>query len=361
MLRLGIIGAGTYGTIHFDALTQRQRLNGDIQLVGFAELDEQRRAQIASEYGVEGFATHRELIDKARPDAVTVVTPDHLHYPIVMDALDADRAVLVEKPFATEVGQAREMAQLARDKQLFVQVDFHKRFDPYHLDLKMRIQEGELGTIEYGYCWMEDVLRVGTGMIGKKSWEDQGSPAWFLGIHMIDLSYWLMDFPKPLKVYAHGFKGKLRSLGIDIYDSMKADVTYANGAVITYDTSVILPNSHESIVRQGIKMVGTEGFMEVNSQYRGARGCTSGKGMETPNLGMTYRKPDKAGGINRFGYLYDSIYDFIENLQFLKAGHSLEELEGKYATPEQGIESTKIGVAIHESTRSGEVCNISKL
>ena len=360
MLRIGIIGAGTYGIIHFNALAQRQRLNGDIELVGFAELNEPRRNQIEAEYDVKGFPTHLELIEKAKPDAVMVVTPDHLHYPIVMDALKANLAVLVEKPFATEVGQAKEMAHLARSKKLLLQVDFHKRFDPYHLDLKMRIQEGELGTIEYGYSWMEDVLNVGTGMIGKKSWEDQGSPAWFLGIHIIDLSYWLMDFPKPLTVYAHGFKGKLQSLGIDIYDSVKAEVTYANGAVITYDTSVILPNSHESIVRQGIKMVGTEGFMEINSQYRGARGCTSINGMETPNLGMMYRKPDKTGHINKFGYLNDSIYDFIENLQFLKSGHSLEDLEGRYATPEQGIDSTKIGVAIHESARTGNVCDISE-
>jgi len=355
---MGIVGTGTYGTIHLDAISQRQRISGDVELVGFAEIDEKRRRETESRYGVAGYASHGELIERGRPDAVTVVTPDHLHYGVVMDCLEEGLAVLVEKPFATDVEEAVTMARKAREKGVLCQVDFHKRFDPYHIDLKLRIEAGELGTVQYGYCWMEDVLQVGTSMIGKKSWEDQGSPAWFLGIHMIDLTYWLMGLPKPRRVHATGFKGKLSSLGIDIYDSVKAEVAYANGAVITYDTSVILPESHESIVRQGVKIVGTEGFMEVNSQYRGARGCTTAKGMETPNLGMMYRKASKSGETLKLGYLNDSIYDFLENVQYLQNGGDLQQLEGGYASPEQGVETTKIGVAIHESARSGKIYDI---
>lgn len=360
MIRIGIIGTGTYGRTHLDALAQRQKFSGDVELVGFAEIDPQTRQSIANEYGIQGYQTHDELIEQGKPDAVCVVTPDHLHYRIVMDCLAAGLPTLVEKPFATDLTQAKEMARKAREQDIFLQVDFHKRFDPYHIDLKMRIEDGELGTIQYGYCWMEDVLKVGTSMIGKKTWKDQGSPAWFLGIHMIDLTYWMMGMPKPVKVYASGFKGKLLSMGIDIYDSVKADVTYETGAVVTYDSSVILPNSHEASVRQGVKIIGTEGFMEVNSQYRGARGCSTARAMETPNLGGKHRTYAKRGGTATRGYLNDSIYDFIENLDLLRSGMNIRDLEGKYASPEQGIESTKIGVAIHESARSGQVIDISK-
>jgi predicted dehydrogenase len=359
MIRIGIIGTGTYGLIHLDALSQRERRPGDIRLAGFAEINSQRRVEIQARYKAKGYADHRQMLREAELDAVTVVTPDHLHCRVVMDCLEAGLPVLVEKPLATDVEEARQMARKAREKGLLLQVDFHKRFDPYHIDLRMRIQEGELGRVQYGYCWMEDALRVGTTMIGQKTWQDQGSPAWFLGIHMIDLTYWMMGLPKPLRVHAAGFKGKLQSMGIDIYDSVKAQVTYENGAVITYDTSVILPDSHESIVRQGVKIVGTEGFMEVNSQYRGARGCTTQKGMETPNLGMLHREASRSGEVVRQGYLYDSIYNFVDNLRFLKEGHSLQELEGTYASPEQWIETTKIGVAIHQSVRTGEIVDIT--
>lgn len=359
MIKIGIIGAGLYGITHFEAFKQREKDLGDVTVAGFAEIDPGKRAEIEARYGTKGYPDHLSLIKRAGLDAVTVVTPDHLHCAIVMDCLEAGLPVLVEKPLATKVEEARRMAAKAAEKGLMLQVDFHKRFDPYHIDLKLRIDEGQLGKIQYGYCWMEDVLRVGTDMIGKKTWNANGSPGWFLAIHMIDLSYWLMGCPKPVRVHATGFKGKLSAMGIDIYDSMKAEVAFANGTVITYDTSVILPNSHEALVRQGVKLVGTEGFMEVNSQYRGARGCTSVKGMETPNLGMMYRSFDKTGAPVKRGYFSDSICDFVENLKYLRQGHGLDELEGKYASAEQGLESTKVGVAMHQSAAEGGMVDIS--
>ena len=358
MIKIGVIGTGTYGETHLDAFLQWEKNFGGVKIVGFAEIDARRRAQIESNYGISGYSDHRKLIEKAEPNAVTVVTPDHLHFRVVMDCLEAGLPVLVEKPLATEVNEAKDMARRAREKNLLLQVDFHKRFDPYHIDLKMRIERGELGKIEYGYFWMEDVLRVGTEMIGKKTWEDQGSPGWFLGIHMIDLSYWLMGCPKPTKVYATGIKGKLQSMGIDIYDSLKAQIIWNNGAVITYDTTVILPDSHESLVRQGCKLVGTEGFMEIDSQYRGARGCTTAKGMETPNLGAIYLRDTGSGKSVKHGYVYDSLSDFLRNVRFLKDGGSLGALEGTYASADDGIETTKAGVGIHESARTGEAHEI---
>ncbi len=228
-----------------------------------------------------------------------------------------------------------------------LQVDFHKRFDPYHIDLKMRIQGGEAGVLQYGYFWIEDVLEVGTDIIGKKSWGTNGSPIWFLGIHAIDLSLWLMGFPNPVEVHAKGFKGKLRSLGIDIYDSIKATVTYDNGVTITYDTSVILPNSYEARVHQGLKLVGTEGIMELNTQYRGGRYCTPKGGMETPNLGGKHRVFNKQGKISWQGYLYEAVHDFAENVKLLQAGRSIEELKGTYPSAEEAVVSTRIGEAIH--------------
>ena len=80
--------------------------------------------------------------------------------------------------------------------------------------------------------------------------------------------------------------------------------------------------------------------------------------METPNLGMAYRRAPKRGVTVKGGYLNDSIYDFIENVQLIQSGVSLDEMENEYATPEQGVDTTKIGVAVHESARTGAVVNL---
>ena len=68
---------------------------------------------------------------------------------------------------------------------------------------------------------------------------------------------------------------------------------------------------------------------------------------------------DAAGRIVRKGYLSDSIYNFIDNLLFLQGGGSLEQLEGRYASPRQGLATTKIGVAIHRSAATGEALDVT--
>lgn len=358
MIRIGVIGTGIYGSLHLTALKDRERNTGDVVLAGFAEIDAETRKAREEEHGCRGYADYREMIEQEKLDAVTVATPDHLHYEITMACLEYSIPLLVEKPLATHSSEARTMMETARKAGLLLQVDFHKRFDPYHIDLKMRIRDGEAGRLQYGYFWIEDILDVGTRLIGKRTWDAQGSPVWFLGIHAIDLSLWLMDFPDPTEVHAKGFKGKLTSLGIDLYDSVKATVSYDNGVAITYDMSVILPNSYEARVHQGLKLVGTEGILELNTQYRGARHCTPRSGMETPNLGGKHRVFNKKGTVSWRGYLYEAIHDFVDNVKALREGRSIEELKGAYPSAEEAIVSTRIGEAIHAAVRENRVITL---
>ena len=295
------------------------------------------------------------MIENEKLDAVTIATPDHMHYDITMECLNYNIPILLEKPFSTASSEALEMTQKAKEAKVFLQIDFHKRYDPYHIDLKMRIEDKECGNLQYGYFWIEDVLDVGINIIGKKTWGTGSSPIWFLGVHAIDLSLWLMDFPKPLEVYAKGFKEKLASMGMDIYDSIKATVCYENGVAITYDTSVILPDNYEARVHQGLKMIGTDGILELDTQYRGGRYCTTASGMMTPNIGGKYRFYNKEGGISLRGYLYDAVHDFIDNIELLKKGKTISELEGCYPSPTEAILSTQIGEAIHKSIAENQI------
>jgi hypothetical protein len=71
--------------------------------------------------------------------------------------------------------------------------------------------------------------------------------------------------------------------------------------------------------------------------------------METPNVGGKYRYYNKNGGISWRGYLYEAIHDFIENINLLDKGKSIDDLKGSYPSPEEAIFSTMIGEAIHTS------------
>jgi predicted dehydrogenase len=349
MTKIGVVGTGAYGSLHLAALKDREVNSGDVILAGFAEIDECTRAVKEREFGCRGYADYRKLIEQEKLEAITIATPDHLHYDVTMACLDYKIPILVEKPFATTTAEAEDMASKAKSAGVFLQIDFHKRYDPYHIDLKLRLAENEAGVLQYGYLWIEDVLDVGTNMIGKKTWGTGSSPVWFLGIHAIDLSLWLMDFPRPVEVYAKGFKGKLTAMGLDIFDSIKSTVTYDNGVTITYDNSVILPNSYEARVHQGVKLVGTEGILELDTQYRGGRYCSAAGGMLTPNIGGKFRFFNKNGGLSWRGYLYEAIHDFVDNLRLLREGRTIASLEGTYPSPSQAILSTMVGQAIHTS------------
>ncbi len=358
MIKIGVIGTGKYGSLHLTALKDRELVRGDIKLCGLTEINAEVRERKAKELQCRGYADYRQMIEKEKLDAVTIATPDHLHHDVTMACLEYRIPILLEKPFATKVGEAEAMCKKALASNVLLQIDFHKRVDPYHIDLRSRVQRGEFGTLEYGYYWIEDTLNVGTDIIGQKTWGENGSPIWFIGIHAIDLSMWLMDFPAPKEVYAKGFKGKLSSMGLDIYDSIKSTVTYGNGCAITYDTSVILPNNYESQVHQGLKMVGTEGIVELNTQYRGERLCTTRSGMGTPNLGGAHSVRNKNGGTSWHGYLYDAIHDFVDNVSLLKAGKTVRDLEGTYPSAVEALVSTRIGEAIHTSIRENRVISL---
>ena len=356
MIRIGVVGGGTYGESHLTVFKDMEA-SGKVRLAALAECDDQRREHRAAEFGVRTYKTHKEMLEKEDLDGVAVVTPDHLHRAIASDVLDRGLHCLVEKPLDVTVEGCRDLVAKAHEKGLLLEVDFHKRFDPYHIEMRESFLEGKFGEIEYGYAWMEDQLFVATSML--RAWSENSSPVWFLGVHMYDLVRWIMDNPDPVKVFATGVKKKLVSMGIDTYDSVQAHVLFDNGANITFNNCWILPDNFEAVVHQGVKLVGTEGIFECDSQYRGGRGCLKDEKMRTWNLGIKYRERDKNNRLHWRGYFYSSIADFAENLLFLQEGGTLEDLEGLYPSGEDGVAITQIACAAHESIERGEAVEIT--
>jgi predicted dehydrogenase len=188
-------------------------------------------------------------------------------------------------------------------------------------------------------------------------WAPKSSPGWFLGVHFYDLVRWILK-SNATRVYATGVKGKLQSLGVDTYDSIQAKVEFDNGASVTFDTSWILPENFEAIVNQGLRLVGSEGAWEVDTQDRGCIGTSNAEGMRTYNTHFLMETKDKKGRPIYSGYGISSILDFAENVAFLKDGGTLKDLAGSYPSGEDGREVTRIAVAVHESVRTGEVIKL---
>ena len=350
MIRIGAVGGGTYGESHLTVFKDLEE-SGKVCLAALAEKDDERRELRAREFGIPTYESHLEMIEKEHLDGVTVATPDHLHRDVALDILDHGLHCFVEKPLDVTVKGCRTLIRRAQENNVLLEVDFHKRFDPYHIELRESYLEGKFGEMEYGYAWMEDQLFVPTDML--RNWSAHSSPVWFLGVHMYDLVRWIMNNPAPVKVFATGNRKKLVEMGFDTYDSVQAQVEFSNGAQITFHNSWILPDRFEAVVHQGVKLVGTEGVFECDSQYRGGRGCLKEEKMRTWNLGIKYRERDKCNRLHWRGYFFSSIADFAENLLFMGEGGKPEELEGLYPSEEDGLAVTQIACAVHESIDSG--------
>ena len=349
-IRMGIVGLGTFGINHLRALSQLQR-QGHVVLAGACDVNEKLLEERLKSFEFHPYTQLRDMLDRENLDALTVVTPDPLHRHIAIEALSRGIHCLVEKPLDVTVQGCLEMVNLAQTKGCLLQVDFHKRYDPYHLELKREVESGHIGEVEYGYVHMEDRIEVPRDWF--PGWAGKSSPAWFLGVHFYDLVRWILG-KDATKVYANGSRKRLRSIGLEAQDSIQAQVSFGPDCHVTFDTSWILPDAFEAVVNQGIRLVGTEGIIEVDSQDRGARGCVKDQGMKTYNLGFLLQKTDKQGREIWQGYGIESIADFAENVAFLRAGGQLKDLQGTYPSGQDGAEVTRIAVAVHESLDKGE-------
>ncbi len=353
--RIGVIGGGTFGVMHCRTFRQLEN-DGRCAFVGLADIDQSILEQRAGEFSVRTYTDYRRMIDEARPDGVTIATPDHLHRKIALDAIERGVHVFVEKPLDVTPEGCREIIDAAERKNLLLEVDFHKRWDPYHLELRNLAAQGKFGEIEYGYAWMEDRIEVPRDWF--TSWAGDSSPAWFLGIHMVDLFRWVAD-TRGTAVYATGTKRKLRFIGVDAWDAVSMHVRMERGVTFQCQVCWILPDAFEAIVNQGIRVVGGDGIMEVDSQDRGARSCFAADDrMATHNLGFFRQSESKTGQTVYGGYGIDAIADFADNLTHILNGGALEELKGNYPDGYDGLEATRIVAAAHRSLSTGELVDI---
>ena len=122
--KVGIIGVGKLGTFHCNALSHMD----NVELVGVFDTDENQRDSVAEKFQCTSFASEDKVIQEA--DIVGVVVPTSFHLKVVKAALEADKAVFVEKPIASTIAEAEEIAALASSRNIPVQVGHIERFNP---------------------------------------------------------------------------------------------------------------------------------------------------------------------------------------------------------------------------------------
>ena len=122
-VRAGVIGVGRMGTYHVGILSELDK----VELSAVVDIDSKSRQVIEKNYETLGFDNYRDIYDKI--DVAVVAVPTGMHYPIAKDLLNAGIHVLLEKPCANKLDHARELFQIAEDKNLTLHIGHVERFN----------------------------------------------------------------------------------------------------------------------------------------------------------------------------------------------------------------------------------------
>jgi len=260
-------------------------------------------------------------------DVLIVATPDHLHAAPIMSALEHGVHVITEKPMCLKLDEARRIVGLAKQNNLIVGVDMHKRYDPDHLAIFHQLAP-QLGSPIFARGVLEEPLEVSTQIF---KWVEHSDPFTYVGIHWVDLFCHYLSL-QPLALYAVGVKKRLRQeFGKNAFDATQVVVTHTNGTVVSYENNWLTPPDFPGPVNQESGLLGAYGKVESDSQYRGLYYWIENKGSRTSNTHFFRQVQRSDGSAVAIGYGKDSLVDCFEKICRCKfLGASANDLAGTY-------------------------------
>jgi len=178
MLRIGVIGAGKWGSNHIRVLQELQS-EGMCELVGYSDRDENKA------FGCQYYDSYKELLKFV--DAVSIAVPTDMHYEVAKDCLLAGKHVLVEKPITLNSEEAKELIKISERENLILASGYIYRFNPAVLKLKERMSEfGIIHNITMRYIHSHKPPRRDSGVIFN------------FASHLFDILLFLIGIPKKL-------------------------------------------------------------------------------------------------------------------------------------------------------------------
>jgi predicted dehydrogenase len=275
-LGIGLIGTGFMGRAHALAFhnartTFQYPIN--LKLTALADADAARAEQCAQSWGFDrSHATWEQLIADPAVQLVAITTPNHLHFPMAMAALEARKAVYCEKPLAVSLEQAREMQRAAKAAGVVTRVGYNYQHNPMIGLARQMIADGELGQIisfqgEFSEDFMGDPQ-------APWSWRcdaaHAGGALADLGSHLLAMARYLLGDVEAVCADSHtvhaqrpATHGSSEQRPISIDDQTFALLRFANGARGTFGSSWL---KHGYKNHLGFEISGSKGTLAFDQE-----------------------------------------------------------------------------------------------
>lgn len=249
-VRVGMVGAGAIAQVSHLPILSRMR---GVEVVSLFDSDRAKARTIGERFGIGRIPRSAdEMWADDEVEAVIVCTPSQLHEEQVRAGLEAGKFVLCEKPLAlTAEGAERILRTDGADSRLMV--GMNQRFRPDAAALRSFVLGGDLGDIFYLRAgWLNRRQTRGRGNWRQHKAVAGGGALMDIGIQMLDLSLWLLDYPRPERVVAHTH----RSPRGEVEDSAVLLLQLEGGRVINLEVTWALLSERE---RQYLHVLGSSG------------------------------------------------------------------------------------------------------
>jgi predicted dehydrogenase len=196
-LRVGIIGAGGIAGTHTDSYKKFS----DVEVIAACDVSDESLKKFGEKYGVKSlFSGWKEMLQKVPLDAVSVCTPNGLHWEPTVDALNAGCHVLVEKPLAMNAEEGQKMLDAAKKNKKQLIIAFQYRFDGKTRVIRRAFDKGVFGKVLF--VRVQALRRRGIpnwGVFGRKELQG-GGPLIDIGVHCLEMAHYAIGTPQPVAV-----------------------------------------------------------------------------------------------------------------------------------------------------------------
>lgn len=332
-VRFGLIGCGRVSPRHVQSVQELP----DTRLVAVTDVIEPRAQRYARETGAVAYTDYRRMLERTDIDVVTICTPSGLHASMAIDALEAGKHVLCEKPMALSLADADRMIAAARATGRKLCIVLQNRYNPPMQDLRHTLDTGKLGRLLLGNAtvrWFRPQEYYEDGWHGTLAMD--GGAIMNQSIHHVDALQWLMG--DPLSVFA--YTGTLAHR-MEAEDAGVAAIRFKNGALGSVEGSTLTyPENLEGSVavfgeRGSIKIGGTalnrKVFWKIEGELEHEREILTREQVDPP-----------------------SVYGFSHKTVVAKLVQAVQaDLEPETNGP-VGRKSVALVLAMYESARTGQ-------
>lgn len=259
-LRFGVIGCGRVAQAHLAAI---ENLKAEVELVAVADSDKKRASEAKERFGAKTFTSRfEEILCLPEIEAVIIALPNHLHLPVTVGAAKAKKHILVEKPMALNLSQAKEMLEVAQRNGVTLMVGQSRRFSDAVFELQKNLPEiGKLFRIQISF--LVNFPSPPTDW-WKRSEEAGGLIILLQGSHSLDsILTWIKKIPN--RICSFSSKQNTQWEGEDEADIL---LSFDQGELASVHLSLSTsPEIHEAI------LVGTKGGMRLTEYATGKPFC----------------------------------------------------------------------------------------